>query len=160
MVQHRLKIIMIMVNFLCALSPRDENRGTEKNLVNIVSIVEKSGGKRLGRCSATLMVGYLCCKSYYMCALSICIFAFYVHPHIQYERAAVRCDTLHCCRVFFRRSLFHIGFHRMSFDCFIELPTAQSVIRFQCCGNQNADFDSDVREKKLGDKRIIDDEFE
>lgn len=62
--------------------------------------------------------------------------------------------------VFFCRSLFHIGFHRMSFDCFIELPTAQSVIRFQCCGNQNADFDSDVRQKKLGDKRIIDDEFE
>lgn len=99
-VQHRLKIIMITVNFLCALSPRVGNRGTEKNLVNIVSIVEKSGGKRLGRCSATLMVGYLCCKSYYMCALSICIFAFYVHPHIQYERAAVRCDTLHCCRFF------------------------------------------------------------
>lgn len=133
-VQHRLKIIMITVNFLCALSPRVGNRGTEKNLVNIVSIVEKSGGKRLGRCSATLMVGYLCCKSYYMCALSICIFAFYVHPHIQYERAAVRCDTLHCCRVFFAVRYFTSAFIECHSTVLLNFPLHNQSFGFNAAG--------------------------
>lgn len=39
--------------------------------------------KRLGRCSATLMVGYLCCKSYYMCAgCHLCNYCHCMHPCI------------------------------------------------------------------------------
>lgn len=76
-VQYRLKIIMITLN-----NSRDENE--QKWLI---SSVWKKWDKRLGRCSATLMVGYLCCKSYYVCAL-VCIFAifscFFLHPRIWY----------------------------------------------------------------------------
>lgn len=79
-------------------------------------------GKRLGRCSATLMVGYLCCKSYYMCwLLVVCaIFAtFYMCIDLAY----------HCCcyRVaFFSPTDFHQRFRRLSFDYFIEFPTTHN----------------------------------
>lgn len=105
-VQYRLKIIMITLN-----NSRDENE--QKWLI---SSVWKKWDKRLGRCSATLMVGYLCCKSYYVCAL-VCIFAifscFFLHPRIWY----------YWCLFFF---LFPPAFRRLSFDCFIALPTTHN----------------------------------
>lgn len=114
-VQYRLKIIMITLN-----NSRDENE--QKWLI---SSVWKKWDKRLGRCSATLMVGYLCCKSYYVCAL-VCIFAifscfFFASPHLILLMPFFLPISTSLSSIVIR--LFYCTSHY-----------TQSLIWFQCCG--------------------------
>lgn len=129
-VQHRLKIIMITVNLFEGWKWNNDNK--KYHIVNISNekVAEKrvyfQCSKRLGRCSATLMVGYLCCKSYYMCAgCRLCNYCHCMHHCIVVATAE-----------FLPPAIFTRIFRRLSFDCFIELPTTQSLIWFHCCGNR------------------------